>query len=204
MTTKEGIWNSIDGKNSLYDLEYLVYYTKDSNGDYSIPKIIIELAKYPVGYNKLSNRRKIYYIFGYTENYNIEEGMEVVLRKKLLELNGLVTKSSVEFWLNRLDLAEKINFVKNKSLSNIELTNDEISLLYGAYEVNDDYKYDCDYNKTIYGYQFTPFGEGIDPKIEEAILLRNYDEDYYKMDDSAKRILDYKNKCNVKKLIKEN
>ena len=101
----EGVYFRNDSKEG-YDVEEIIYYTKDENGDYSVPRILIIIGNYQNVYNQMSNVKKIYTIRGVGEEGNLEEEMEPILMEKLKILSDdNVADFSIKYFLKILESA---------------------------------------------------------------------------------------------------
>lgn len=95
--------------------DFYVYYTKDKDGKYTVPRIAIRL----VGHTKIGEIR------GILEGQNLEEGLEDVLEKKLLSLEFL-SKESIDESLKQIEDLRKLIIIGKKTKAKEPLTDDEI------------------------------------------------------------------------------
>ena len=117
--SKETAKNQICGGGSYPGGDFYVYYTKDTNNEYKVPRIAIRM-----------NRDSIGEIRGVAGNQSIETDMESVLDEKLKEFpDGKNYQKTVN---NMKMLTEIYNNYQNR-----ELTKDELTFLY---EINDKIK----------------------------------------------------------------
>ena len=99
--------------------DFYVFYTKDEEGNYNIPRIAI----------RLDGHRDIGEIRGVDEHQSLEEEMVLVLEKKLKEMTFLKNKDVKEN-LDKISKLKELLLIKNKTLNGINLTRQEIIDLY--------------------------------------------------------------------------
>jgi len=110
--SKETAKNQICGGGSYIGGDFYVYYTKDGNNEYKVPRIAIRMNKNQIGE-----------IRGVAEGQNIESNMESVLEEKLKEFPD---SKSYQKKVNDMKLLTEIydNYKKRK------LTKEELMFLY--------------------------------------------------------------------------
>ena len=114
--SKETAKRQICGGNSYQGGDFYVYYTKDNNDEYKVPRIAIRM-----------NRNSIGEIRGIASGQNIESNMEIVLEEKLKEFpNGKSYQKRVH------DMKMLTEIYDN--CGKRELTKEELIFLY---EIND-------------------------------------------------------------------
>ena len=114
--SKETAKQQICGGGSYQGGDFYVYYTKDNNNEYKIPRIAIRMNKNQIGE-----------IRGIAENQNIESNMEIVLEGKLKEFpDGKLYQKKVHDMKMLTEIYD--NYEKR------ELTKEELIFLY---EIND-------------------------------------------------------------------
>ena len=114
--SKETAKNQICGGGSYQGGNFYVYYTKDKNNEYKIPRIAIRMNQMPIGE-----------IRGIAENQNIESNMESILEEKLKEFpDGKSYQKKVN---DMKQLTEIYNNYEKR-----DLTKEELIFLY---ELND-------------------------------------------------------------------
>ncbi len=126
--------------------DFYVYYTLDENNEYKIPRIAIRLD----GHNKIGEIR------GVGENQDLEEAMLNTLELKLKEM-AFLNQRDVEVNLSIVKNLKNLVLIKNKTVSNIPLTVQEIMDLYTK----------------RYG-----FGYGQDALVKKIISKRSVANDY--------------------------
>ena len=146
------------GGNGYIGGDFYVYYTKNENNEYKIPRIAIRLDK----------SESIGEIRGVEEHQNLEEEMIPILESKLKEMTFL-KKEYVNNYLEKVNDLKELIMIKEKTLSNIELTEDEIINLYTK-----------------------KFGFGIgyenDPIVDRIIEKRNIITDYNTINNKQSKI----------------
>lgn len=141
--------------------DFYIYYTKDNNGNYTIPRLAIRMEKKQIGE-----------IRGISKSQNIEEGIEDILEEKLISINA----SNTNKFINNLNNFRTLTKIKNKTVNNEELTEEEILLLYGVKRNLETFSFRCD-----------------DPRIEEIIKSRIIKNDINIIVNSS---VSYENKVN--------
>ena len=99
--------------------DFYVYYTKDMDGNYTVPRIAI----------RLNGNRYIGEIRGVEGFQNLEETMIPVLEKKLKEMTFL-KEDDVNNYLQKIYDLKELQLIKRKFLNNEELMDQEIYDLY--------------------------------------------------------------------------
>ena len=110
--SKETAKSQICGGSSYMGGDFYVYYTKDKNGEYKIPRIAIRM-----------DREQIGEIRGIAEDQNIESNMEKVLEEKLKEF------SDGKSYQKKIHDMKILTEIYNNSQKR-ELTKEELSFLY--------------------------------------------------------------------------
>ena len=124
--------------------DFYVYYTKDNNGKYKIPRIAIRMDKYSIGE-----------IRGIAEGQNIESNMETVLEEKLKEFpDGKSYQKKVH------DM--KILTIIYDNQDKRELTKEELAFIY-----------EIDYEISDFGYRRDPRIDEIKDKRDKIKDLSN-------------------------------
>lgn len=153
----DGVWINYDIKNNMDSLikknfircpeweDYLVnsnrenldisiYYSKDKDGKYSIPRVLIASNK----------DKKIEYLVGRYENGNVEFSMIPIIREKV---KGYVNEERINEHMDFLDILSAIN---KKAENGEELTDSELKILYNLTPDNNRfYQEYSDYIKII-------------------------------------------------------
>ena len=141
-------WCTAAGENFAKDQlaggDFYVYYSLDENGEAKVPRIAI----------RMDGKDKIGEIRGIADNQNMEPEMMPILEEKLKEFPDRDKYLKKEHDMKLLTLIDK------KVNNNIELTLDELKILY---EIN---------------VQIKGFGYEEDPRIEEIKSKRNKRRDY--------------------------
>lgn len=102
-----------DAKGKLELGPIYIYYTKNSEGDYKVPRLAIRLES-----------DDIVEIKGIAKGQNIETNMEQVVASKLSEF------SNARNYLNQLNDMNKLTIISRKNEKNIELTREELIFIY--------------------------------------------------------------------------
>ena len=105
--------DQVCGGKSYQGGDFYVYYTKDSENNYKIPRIAIRMDK-----NKIGEIR------GVAKNQNLEPELERVLKEKLKEF------PDAEEYQKKVSDMEKLTKIYKKHQNKEELTKDEIMFLY--------------------------------------------------------------------------
>ena len=111
--------NQLCGGSGYQGGNFYVYYTKDEEGNYKIPRIAI----------RLNGHTNIAEIRGVEEHQNLEEEMIPILETKLKEMTFL-NETDV---YNNIEIVNKLKYlvsIKEKTLKGILLTKEEIMDLY--------------------------------------------------------------------------
>ena len=98
--------------------DFYVYYTKDEEGNYKIPRIAIRMENNSIGE-----------IRGIAEHQNLEEEMIPILESKLKEMSFL-EKSDIDENIEKINKLKYLVTIKDKTLNNIPLTHQEVTDLY--------------------------------------------------------------------------
>ena len=99
--------------------DFYVYYTKDKNGEYKVPRIAIRLI----------DKSNIAEIRGVAESQNLEEGLESILSKKLEMIDSLSKEDKIKALRTTKDL-QILTEIDKKNLRGEDLTVDELLLIY--------------------------------------------------------------------------
>ncbi len=99
--------------------DFYVYYTKNQDGDYVVPRIALRCR----GHDRIGEIR------GVADGQNIELGMEKIIEKKLREM-PFMDEKDVKSALKKIENLKVLTTVEYKVKKNIELTEDEVILLY--------------------------------------------------------------------------
>ena len=163
-------------KSQLAEGDFYVYYTKDYEGNYVVPRIAIRMEDGSIGE-----------IRGVDVSQNVEDGLVSVVSEKLNDLRYYDVISNDELIENMCTLSNiRINsrlYYKN-FYSSEELTRDELYYVYNIrYSLSEDEnEYIMDEEEDI-NYNF---GYVDDPKIEKILLSRNYEKDFKLVEDKYK------------------
>ena len=110
--SKETAKGQICGGSSYQGGDFYVYYTKDNNGEYKIPRIAIRMVGSSIGE-----------IRGIAEGQNIESNMELVLEEKLKEF------PDAKLYQKKVSDMKKLTEIYN-NYSTRDLTKEELRFLY--------------------------------------------------------------------------
>ena len=127
--------------------DFYVYYTKDENKKYTMPRIAI----------RMNGTTNIGEIRGIEDSQNLEEGLEEIVEKKLNDIPNLDEEEKQEN-LQACEDAKMLTILNRKVIKNIPLTKEELKFIF-------------EINREIKG-----FGWGKDKriaKIREEIVIEN-------------------------------
>ena len=130
-----GIYDYIGG-------DFHVYYTKDKNGEYKVPRIAIRMDEDDIGE-----------IRGIADGQNIEDGLEGIIEKKIKEFPGL-SENKIKETLKAISDMKRLTLLNRKNKRKEEFTDEDIIFIYELDEL-------------IEG-----FGWDEDPRIEQIISKR--------------------------------
>lgn len=116
-------------KSQLKNGDFYIYYTKDNNEDYKVPRLAI----------RMDNKTRIDEIIGVGQNQNIEPHLEGVLDKKLDEFGDK------EIYKKRINNVKMLTYIYTKYELNKELTKDDLKFIY-----------EVDGKITLFGYKEDP------------------------------------------------
>ena len=111
--------NQLCGKGGYIGGDFYVYYTKDEDGNYKMPRIAI----------RLDGHENIGEIRGVEEHQNLEEEMIPILESKLKDMSFL-SKNNIDKYMNKINDLKDLVLIKEKTLNGIELTDQEKVDLY--------------------------------------------------------------------------
>jgi len=144
-------WCTAGGKDTakqqLLEGDFYVYYTKNKNNEYKIPRIAIR-----------KSNNYIIEIRGIEESQNIEEGLEEIIEKKLKTFNDLSNKE-INNKLKIINDMNKLTLLNKKSSNNEEFTLEELKFIYQIEN------------------SIESFGYYQDPRIEKIISKREIEKD---------------------------
>ena len=100
-------------KNQLSNGDFYVYYTKDENGEYKVPRIAIRME-----YGKIGEIR------GVAKDQNLEPEMEEVVAEKIKDF------SDRDKYYKKVNDMELLTKIYNKQNNQDELTSEELKFLY--------------------------------------------------------------------------
>ena len=106
-------------ENARHGGDFYVYYTKDKEGKYTVPRIAI----------RLSGKNKIGEIRGIEEGQNLEEVMTDALEKKLKEMTFL-KEEDIKEYLEKIDGLRELTRIGKKTEKNELLTEEELVNIY--------------------------------------------------------------------------
>ena len=138
--------NQLCGKGGYIGGDFYVYYTKDEEGEYKNPRIAI----------RFNGQANIAEIRGVEEHQNLEEEMIPVLESKLKEMTFLLEEDIYKY-INKINDLKLLLIIKEKTIKNIPLTEEEIKKLY--------------FNKFGFGWEN-------DPLVNRIKEKRNFVDDY--------------------------
>lgn len=148
------------GNRSVYlGGNFYVYYTKDNNGEYKIPRIAIRMNQNDIGEIK-----------GVAdESQNVEEGFEEIIAAKLRTLKGIDEDNLAEN-MKKIENMRKITLLNQKNKRKESFTKEDIAFLYEIYE------------------RIEAFGGSKDGRIKKIISTRNIQNDYETLKDRQDQV----------------
>ncbi|MEE3342775.1 MAG: DUF4116 domain-containing protein [Bacilli bacterium] len=151
--SKEMAKSQICGNSSSYlGGDFYVYYTKDENGEYKIPRIAIRMDK-----NDIGEIRGVA-----DESQNVEDGFEEIIEKKIKSFEN-ISKDNLEKNIQKVYKMKKITYLNQKNKRKEPFTEEDILLLYEL------------------GISTSCFGWDRDQRIDKILSSRNVKEDYYSL-----------------------
>ena len=102
--------------------DFHVYYTKDKDGNYTLPRIAIRMGKYDANHG-------IGEIRGIDSSQNLEDGLENVVKEKLDTFLDL-TKKEKEKYILACNDAKMLSYLNKKCKNGEKLTIEEIYFIY--------------------------------------------------------------------------
>ena len=150
---KETAKDQICGIDTYVGGEFHVYYTKDENNEYKIPRIAIRMEENDIGE-----------IRGIAEGQNIEDGLESIIEQKLKSIPTL-KEIDIKKNLIKIDNMKKLTELNKKNKNKEEFTEEDILFIY-------------ELERRIQG-----FGYEKDNRIEEIVDSRDEEEDFKKLTD---------------------
>ena len=99
--------------------DFYVYYTKDKNGNYTLPRIAIRMK----GHDEIGEIR------GILEGQNLEEDMTSILEEKLNEMT-FISEVDKKQALDKVDGLKELTRIYKKTTQKEELTQEELENLY--------------------------------------------------------------------------
>lgn len=101
------------------DGDFYVYYTKDQDGGFTIPRIAL----------RMNGQTQIGEIRGILEGQNLEESMTGILESKLKSMKFL-SDLDINLSMKNIDKMKKISYIYKKAENKEELTSEEIQFIY--------------------------------------------------------------------------
>ena len=138
--------------------DFYVYYTKNQDGKYVIPRIAIRMDGKSIGE-----------IRGIADGQNMEEGLEDVVEDKLKNISGISNKD-IDDALVKVNNMRRLTILNRKNNRGEEFSAKDINFIY-------------ELDNTIDG-----FGWEGDSRIDRIIESRNIADDYKKIRSKAKRV----------------
>ena len=99
--------------------DFYVYYTKDKDGNYTLPRIAIRME----GHDEIGEIR------GILEGQNLEEDMTSILEEKLKEMT-FINKNDKKDALDKVNGLKELTRIYKKTVQKEELTQEELKNLY--------------------------------------------------------------------------
>ena len=160
---------SEEAKNQLKQGDFFVYYSKDKEGNYTLPRIAIRML----------DSYYIEEIRGIDECQNLEEEMIPILEEKLNDnyfRNVFDSGYAIKELIKIIEDLRKLTEIYKKTVNKEELTSKELEFLYLTGK--------------------TSFGHGPDPREKRVIEMRNFEEDLKAINDIDKQYTIIKN-CSI-------
>ncbi|MBR3162320.1 MAG: DUF4116 domain-containing protein [Bacilli bacterium] len=129
--------------------DFHVYYTKDENGDYKIPRLAIRMDK-----NDIGEIRGVA-----DESQNVEEGFEEIIKDKIKTFKN-ISNENLEKYIKTINDTRKLTLLNKKNTRNEKFTEKDIEFIY-------------ELDNVIEG-----FGWKKDERIEKIINSRTVKGDY--------------------------
>ena len=114
--------DQICGTTSYDGGDFYVYYTKDKNNEYKIPRIAIRMD----GHDKIGEIR------GVLENENVEDVLEIIIKDKLNSMK-LFNEEEIQKYLRIIYNLKRITYLSKKNISKEDFTYEDIIFLYQIY-----------------------------------------------------------------------
>ncbi|MEE3342776.1 MAG: DUF4116 domain-containing protein [Bacilli bacterium] len=138
---------------------FYVYYTKDDNGEYKVPRIAIRMNQNDIGEIK-----------GVAdESLNVEEGFEEIIENKLKTLKDINEDILAEN-MKKIDNMRKLTLLNQKNRRKEPFTKEDIAFLYEIYD------------------RIETFGGSKDGRIKKIISTRNIQNDYDSLKDRQDQV----------------
>ncbi|MEE3343116.1 MAG: DUF4116 domain-containing protein [Bacilli bacterium] len=147
--SKQYAKDQISGSDFYIGGDFYVYYTKDINGEYKVPRVAIRMVK-----NNIGEIRGVA-----DESQNVEEGFENIIEEKLKTFNN-ITEENLAKNMKKVNDSRKLTELNQKNKRKEKFTEEDIVFLY---ELND---------------IITTFGWNNDEKIDKILSTRNIQEDF--------------------------
>ncbi|MEE3342774.1 MAG: DUF4116 domain-containing protein [Bacilli bacterium] len=128
---------------------FYVYYTKDDNGEYKVPRIAIRMDR-----NDIGEIRGVA-----DESQNVEDGLEEIIEKKIKSFEN-ISKENLEKYIQTVYDMKELTYLNRKNKRKEKFTDKDIRFIYGL-------------DRPI-----ESFGWNRDERINKIISTRNVKEDY--------------------------
>lgn len=114
-------------KEQILGGDFYVYYSKDKEGEYKIPRLAIRMEDFSIGE-----------IRGIASGQNIESNMEEILEEKLKEFPDR------DRYKKKVNDMKTLTTIYNKHLNDEELTEEELIFVYQIYDMIEGFGYEKD------------------------------------------------------------
>ncbi|MEE3342773.1 MAG: DUF4116 domain-containing protein [Bacilli bacterium] len=130
--------------------DFYVYYTKDENGEYKVPRVAIRMGRF----NLIAEIRGVA-----DESQNIEDGFEEIISQKIKTFN--YKKDYLEYIMQVVYDMKELTYLNKKNKHKETYTYKDILFIY-----------------ELYGKDIKSFGWKKDERINKILSSRNIKEDY--------------------------
>lgn len=151
-------YSQICGKRGYIGGDFHVYYTKDKDNNYTIPRIAIRMDKNNIGE-----------IRGIAKGQNLENGLEKIVSEKIKTFQN-INQYNINHYLKIIEHMKKLTELTNKQTKKQDFTQEDIKFIYETEQ------------------KIEHFGWEFDPRVNRIIKKRNHQEDYNKLKTNKEKI----------------
>ena len=147
--------------------DFHVYYTKDENGDYKIPRLAIRMDK-----NDIGEIRGVA-----DESQNVEEGFEEIIKEKIKTFKN-INHENLEYYIKIINDTKKLTLLNKKNTRKEKLTEEDIIFIYELDNKIESFGWDGDarINKIISTRKIRDDYESLRNKENKIKFILNYSE----------------------------